>query len=90
MIDGSDITAIKYMFDVKMLLKAVKLEFLTFILCKEVANFLHLSLNCLMMFFELSTSRSGNGFPFLLVPGCPNIPRWFALSCLYLLKYILY
>lgn len=38
-------------------------------LWKEVANLLLLSLKCLMMSLELSTSRGGNGFLFLPVPG---------------------
>ena len=44
--DGSDITTITYVFDVKMSMKAAKLEFLTSMLWKEAANLLQLSLNC--------------------------------------------
>ena len=39
-IDGSDITTITYVFDVKMSMKAAKLEFLTSMLWKEAASLL--------------------------------------------------
>ena len=59
-IDGSDITTITYVFDVKISMKAAKLEFLTSMLWKEAANLLQLSLNCLIMLLIFSnrwTSR---------------------------------
>ena len=58
--------------DVKMLMKAVTLEFLTSMIWKEAANALHFSLNCLMMVLELSTPTGGNGSLFLLVLGAPT------------------
>jgi len=39
-IEGSDITTITYVFDVKMSMKAAKLEFLTSMLWKEAASLL--------------------------------------------------
>lgn len=38
--EGSDMTTITYVFDVKMSMKAAKLEFLTSMLWKEAANLL--------------------------------------------------
>lgn len=71
-IKGPDIATSQHVFDVKMLMKAVKLEFLTSMIWKGMANLLHFSLNCLMMLLELSTPRGCSGSLILLVLGAPT------------------
>lgn len=81
-VEGTDrlnIIIITGAFNVKISMKAAKLEFLTPMFWKEAVG----QQNCLTVFLKLSPSGGGNDL-FLLVSGYPHIPCSFSLPCSYL------